>query len=193
VAGTATTARYSGSPLAFSFSERHHTKSVTLAEIDGAGNVTTRLLRTPVPRPLREERGRLDDLLARADRDLADLASAWVKVVLTDRERPQAPMERLREKWPHTIALDFDPEGGLIGAEADAARVATARDPAEICGCFVEYVAGAQPDAAQRAVLRDVLEAAQQAEDEPLAAAQRAVPVARAWGGVSAGAALAGV
>ena len=26
--------RYSGSPLAFSFSERQHTKSVTLAEID---------------------------------------------------------------------------------------------------------------------------------------------------------------
>ena len=102
-------------------------------------------------------------------------------------------MERLREKWPHTIALDFDPEGGLIGAEADAARVATARDPAEICGCFVEYVAGAPPDVAQRAVLREVVEAAQQAEDEPLAAAQRAVPVARVQGEVPLGAALAGV
>jgi exonuclease SbcD len=31
--------RYSGSPLAFSFSERRHAKSVTLAEIDGAGRV----------------------------------------------------------------------------------------------------------------------------------------------------------
>ena len=193
VAGSATTARYSGSPLAFSFSERHHTKSVTLAEIDGAGNVTARLRPTPVPRPLREVRGRLDDLLARAGRDLADLSGAWIKVVLTDRERPQAPMERLREKWPHTIALDFDPEGGLIGTEADAARVATARDPAEICGCFVEYVAGAPPDAAQRVVLREVVEAAQQTEDEPLAAAQRAVPMARAQGEVSHGAALAGV
>jgi exonuclease SbcD len=148
---------------------------------------------TPVPRPLREVRGRLDDLLAWAGRDLADLAGAWVKVVLTDRERPQAPMERLREKWPHTIALDFEPEGGLIGADADAARVATARDPAEICGCFVEYVAGAPPDAAQRTVLREVVEAAQQAEDEPLAAAQPAVPVAHVQGEVVLGEALAGV
>src|SRR5215471_11043842 len=88
VAGSATTARYSGSPLPFSFSERHHTKSVTLAEIDGAGNVTTQLLPTPVPRPLREVRGRLDDLLDRASGDLADLAGAWLRVVLTDRERP---------------------------------------------------------------------------------------------------------
>ena len=39
--GGATTARYCGSPLAFSFSERHHHKSVTLAEIDGDGAVTT--------------------------------------------------------------------------------------------------------------------------------------------------------
>jgi exonuclease SbcD len=167
VPGGGTTARYCGSPLAFSFGERHHAKSVTLAEIDGAGQVTTRLLATPVPRPLREVRGRLDDLLARAGRDLADLAGAWVKVVLTDRERPVAPMEQLREKWPHTIALEFAPEGGLTGADADLARLARAADPAEICESFVEYVAGAAPDAAQRAVLREVVEAALRADDGP--------------------------
>src|SRR5499427_2451944 len=166
-----TTASYSGSPLAFSFAERHQKKSVTLAEIDGAGKVTTRLLRAPVPRPLQEVRGRLADLLARADGDLAGLAGAWVKAVLTDRERPVAPMERLREKWPHTIALDFDPEGGLTGTEADLARLAAASDPAEICGSFVEYVAGAPPDDAQLVVLRDVVETAQRADDE-LARAQ---------------------
>ena len=169
VPGSTTTARYCGSPLAFSFSERG-AKSVTLAEIDGAGNVETRLLPTPVPRPLREVRGRLADLLARASGDLAGLASAWVKVVLTDRERPVAPMEQLREKWPHTIALGFDPEGGLTGADADIARVAAVRDPAEICGSFVEYVAGAPPDQAQQTVLRDAVETAQHASDDPGAA-----------------------
>lgn len=166
VPDSSTTARYSGSPLPFSFSERQ-AKSVTLAEIDGAGTVTARLLPAPLPRPLREVRGHLADLLVRAGTDLAELAGAWVKVVLTDRERPVAPMERLREKWPHTIALDFAPEGGLTGTEADLARLAATSDPAEICGCFVEYVAGAPPDAAQRAVLRDVVEAAQHASDDP--------------------------
>jgi exonuclease SbcD len=166
VPGGSTTARYCGSPLPFSFSERQ-AKSVTLAEIDGAGTVAARLLPAPLPRPLREVRGQLADLLVRAGTDLAELAGAWVKVVLTDRERPVAPMERLREKWPHTIALDFAPEGGLTGTEADLARLAATSDPAEICGCFVEYVAGAPPDAAQRAVLRDVVEAAQHASDDP--------------------------
>ena len=90
-----------------------------------------------------------------------------MKAVLTDRERPVAPMERLREKWPHTIALEFAPEGGLTGVDADLARLAKAADPVEICESFVDYVAGAPPDAARRAVLREVVEAAQRTDDGP--------------------------
>lgn len=156
--------RYSGSPLAFSFGEKNHTKSVTLAELDAAGQVTLTQLATPVPRPLREVRGRLDDLLARAGSDLAGLAGAWVKAVLTDPVRPAAPMERLREKWPHTLVLDFDPDGGLPGADADLDRLAAATDPVEICGLFVEYTSGGPADDAQHTVLRAAVEAAQHAE-----------------------------
>jgi exonuclease SbcD len=163
-AGDTTSARYSGSPLAFSFSERDHRKSVTLAEIAGDGTVVTQLLPTPVPKSLRQVRGRLDELLARADGDLADLAGAWVKAVLTDQARPVAPMERLRERWPHTIALDFQPEGGLTGPDADLARLAEAVDPVEICGLFVDFVAGAPPDEAQLAVLRQAVETARRGE-----------------------------
>jgi len=151
-----TTARYSGSPLAFSFSERHHAKSVTLAEVDDAGDVRTTLLPAPVPRPLRELTGRLDDLLARADAGLAD---AWLKVVLTDPARPASPMERLREKWPHTLVLDFAPEGGLACAEADLRRLAAAADPVEVCALHAEFAGGGPPDAEQRAVLAEVVEA----------------------------------
>ena len=154
-------ARYSGSPLAFSFGEKNHAKSVTLLELDGAGQVTVTKLATPVPRPLREVRGRLDELLARPDEDLAE---AWVKAVLTDPVRPAAPMERLREKWPHTLVLDFDPEGGLPGAGADLARLAAATDPVEICGLFVEFASGGPADDAQQAVLRAAVETAQHAE-----------------------------
>ena len=156
--------RYSGSPLAFSFSEKNHVKSVTLAEIDAAGQVRTTLLPAPVPRPLREVRGTLDGLLARAESDLADLAGAWVKVVLTDAVRPSAPMERLREKWPHTLVLDFAPEGLLTGSGADLERLAAASDPVEICCLFVDFTSGGPAGDAQRAVLRAAVEAAQHAE-----------------------------
>ena len=117
-----------------------------------------------MPRRLADVRGTLDDPAGRARGDLADLAGAWVKAVLTDQVRPSAPMERLREHWPHTLVLDFAPEGGLPGADADLARVAEASDPAEICAMFVEYTSGGPPDQAQRAELRDVAETVQRAE-----------------------------
>ena len=162
--GGGTVARYSGSPLAFSFSERDQRKSVTVVDIDGAGQVTTELVPAPVPRPLREVRGLIEDLLGRAETDLAELAEAWVKVVLTDPVRPPAPMERLRAKWPHTLMLDFAPEGGLVSPESDLRALAQAADPIEICGLFVAYAGGGPPGAAEQLVLRDAVEAAQRAE-----------------------------
>ncbi len=163
-AGGGTTIRYAGSPLAFSFSERDQRKSVTVVDINAAGQAEVELIPAPVPRPLREVRGRIDDLLARAAGDLAGLAGAWVKVVLTDQVRPPAPMERLRAKWPHTLVLDFDPEGGLVTPESDLRALAQAADPVEICGLFVEYAGGAPAAPAERLVLRDAVEAAQRAE-----------------------------
>ena len=159
-----TVARYCGSPLAFSFSERDQHKSVTVVDIDGAGQVATELVPAPVPRPLREVRGPIDDLLGRAETDLADLAEAWVKVVLTDPVRPPAPMERLRAKWPHTLMLDFAPEGGLVSPESDLRALAQAADPIEICDLFVAYAGGGPADPAEQLVLRDAVEAAQRAE-----------------------------
>jgi exonuclease SbcD len=155
--------RYSGSPLAYSFGEKDHVKSVTLAEIDAAGRVSTTARPAPVPRPLREVRGTLDGLLARAGSDLADLAGAWVKVVLTDTVRPPAPMERLREKWPGTLMLDFAPEGQLTTSDADLERLASATDPVEICSMFVDFTSGGPADEVHRGVLRAAVETAQHA------------------------------
>lgn len=151
--------RYSGSPLAFSFSERNHTKSVSLVEVAADGTVQVELIATPVARPLREVRGRLDELIARAGSDLADLAGAFVKVVLTDPARPLAPMERLREHWPHTLVLDFQPEGARTEVAADLARLRAASDPVEICAAFVEWVDSTRPTSAQRDALQTAVEA----------------------------------
>jgi exonuclease SbcD len=177
--------RYSGSPLAFSFSERHQAKSVTLAEIDGAGAVTTTKLAVPVPRRLRQVCGRLDELLANTDAGLAD---AWVKVILTDTVRPPAPMERLRERWPHTLVLDFAPEGDLPSPAADLPRLARATDPAEICGMFVEFTSGGWPDDEQLAVLADVIESVQHvdAQESGSLLTQRGVPGGRPHGAAQA-------
>lgn len=154
--------RYSGSPMAFSFSERDDVKSVVLLELDADGVRDVTTVPTPVPRPLRQVTGRLADLLERAATDLAHLAGCWVKVVLTDASRPAGPMERLRAVWPHTLTLEFEPEGDRIGPAADLERLARTTDPVEVCGYFVEYVDGTEPTDAEREVLRAAVERAQQ-------------------------------
>jgi exonuclease SbcD len=162
LAGSSTVVEYCGSPLAFSFSERDHTKSVTVVDIDAAGAVGTRRLPTPVPRPLVQVRGRLDDLLKGAQGDLAGLAEAWVKVVLTDPGRLANPMEQLRTAWPHTLVLEFAPE--RADQELGLTRISEASDPSEICAEFVATVSGAPPTRSQRGVLTEVVLAAQRVE-----------------------------
>jgi len=160
--GSSTVLEYSGSPLAFSFSERTHVKSVTVVDIDGAGRVATRRVPAPVPRPLVQVSGRLADLLDRAGGDLAGLADAWVKVVLTDPGRVPNPMEQLRAHWPHTLMLEFAPE--REDAPLGLTRMTEASDPVEICAEFVGAVSGAPPSQVQRAVLAEVVLAAQRVE-----------------------------
>lgn len=163
LAGSSTRLEYSGSPLAFSFSERDHTKSVTVVELDARGVAATTRIPVPVPRPLRQVTGRLAELMSRADGDLAELAECWVKVVLTDPGRVPNPMERLRERWPHTVVLEFDPERAELRAGAPS-RVAETADPVDICADFVTHVSGAEPSAMQRQVLRESVLAVQRAE-----------------------------
>jgi exonuclease SbcD len=163
LAGSATVVAYSGSPLAFSFSERDHEKSVTVVELDDRGAVSTRRVPAPVPRPLVQVTGRLADLMARADGDLADLAGAWVKAVLTDPGRLANPMEQLRERWPHTLVLEFAPERGA-GGTTELTRLTEGSDPAQICCDFVSEVSGGPPSDLQRQVLAEAVVACQRAE-----------------------------
>ena len=161
--GSATTLEYSGSPVAFSFSEAAHVKSVTLVELGAAGGVKTRRIATPVPRPLREVRGRLEDLLGRSADELAGLADAWVKVTLTDPGRVASPMERLRAVWPHTLVLQFEPERDDPGPLA-LPRVGESSDPVRICAQFVATVSGNPPSGVQHAELVRAVARSQLAE-----------------------------
>ncbi|HET6651946.1 MAG TPA: exonuclease SbcCD subunit D [Nocardioides sp.] len=101
--------RYSGSPLAYSFSEAGHTKGSWLVELGPGGVERADFVPAPVPRPLRAVRGRIADLLA--DPTLASAETAWLQVTLTDPRRPQHAMERLRDRFPHTLLLAFEPDG----------------------------------------------------------------------------------
>jgi len=153
-----TTMRYSGSPLAYSFSEQHHTKSSVLVDLS-TDEVRTSLVPAPVPRRLADVTGQLDDLLGAAgEAHVAD----WVRVVVTDEHRPQDLFVRVRARFPHALVVQHRPpqvEGG------SALRTVTAAaDPVEVAADFVEHVGGTRPGADELAVLRAAYEHAAAAE-----------------------------
>ncbi|MEW2528247.1 exonuclease SbcCD subunit D [Streptomyces sp. NPDC047071] len=150
--------RYSGSPLAYSFSEADHRKSMWLVELDAADGLTAaERVDCPVPRPLARVRGDLQDLLA--DPDLARHEDAWIEATLTDPVRPDEPMARLCERFPHTLSLVFDPARAPEEPGVSYARRLKDRTDQQIAEDFVTHVRGAGPDDRERTVLRDAFDA----------------------------------
>ncbi|GGY28352.1 exonuclease SbcCD subunit D [Streptomyces tanashiensis] len=145
--------RYSGSPLAYSFSEAGHRKTMWLIDLGEDGSITGDVrLDCPVPRPLARVRGRLDDLLA--DPALAPHEQSWVEATLTDPVRPAEPMARLTERFPHTLNLVFDPERTGDDPGASYAQRLRDRSDQQIAEDFVAHVrGGAALDGDERAVL----------------------------------------
>ncbi|GGZ46077.1 exonuclease SbcCD subunit D [Streptomyces bluensis] len=149
--------RYSGSPLAYSFSETAHRKSMWLVDLGADGSVEAERVDCPVPRPLARIRGELEDLLA--DPELARYEDAWVEATLTDPVRPADPMARLSERFPHTLALVFAPERSPEDPDVSYAGRLAGRDDRQIAEDFVAHVRGAGPDEREQAVLQDAFDA----------------------------------
>lgn len=151
----AETVRYSGSPLPYSFSEQHHLKGSWLVELGPTGVEEVVGVPAPVHRPLATLRGRLEQLLC--DPALAPDEPAFCQVVLTDPERPANPMDRLRTRFPHTVHLTFEPEGGTARRGSYVERVSGLGDE-EVCCSFLDDVRGRPASQPERALLRTALE-----------------------------------
>ncbi|GAA3075196.1 exonuclease SbcCD subunit D [Streptomyces goshikiensis] len=146
--------RYSGSPLAYSFSEADHRKTMWLIELGARGEIAgADRIDTPVPRALARLRGPLEDLLD--DPALAGYEDRWVEATLTDPVRPEDPMARLAARFPHVLSLAFDPEGREEDSGASYAQRLKGRSDQEIAEDFVAHVrGGGAPSEAERAVLQ---------------------------------------
>ena len=147
--------RYAGSPLAFSFGERHQRKSVTVVDLAADGSVTVELVPTPVPRRLVDVRATIAEIESGAHRADAD---AWVRVAVTDAVHPERMYARVKDHLPHALAITHEPADR---PERPAARPVTATsDPVEVAADFVTFATGTAPDDDDRAVLTEAYEAA---------------------------------
>ncbi|MQA12455.1 MAG: exonuclease subunit SbcD [Pseudonocardiaceae bacterium] len=154
--------RYSGSPLAYSFSEARQHKSVWLVDLDSCGLADVRRHELPVPRKLGLLNGRLEDLLA--DPRHEDVVDHYVSVTLTDRVRPMDALRRLRERFPYAVHLEWQPEDGPVGDALRYTEAVRGRDDHDLACCFVDDCRGAQPSDSERALLATALESTREAE-----------------------------
>ncbi|WP_327418839.1 exonuclease SbcCD subunit D [Streptomyces sp. NBC_01233] len=154
------TVHYSGSPLAYSFSEAGHGKSLTLIDLPvGAAPTVTRTALPPHLRlPLARLTGRLEDLLTDAAHDA--LTESWLHVTLTDTARPYEPMARLKQRFPHTLDIEHIP--AVIPAQATTTPTYSerlrGRGDLEITHDFITVVRGTEPTDDERALLQEAIE-----------------------------------
>jgi exonuclease SbcD len=144
------TIRYSGSPLAYSFSETGHLKGSWLLDLGPSGIEAEEFVPAPVPRRLARLIGTLEELLADPRHD--GLEGAWLQVTLTDEIRPAQAMPRLQQRFPHTVSLHFAPvgsAGGTVEARLEG------RSDHEITFDFVTAVRGTPADVDESELLRE--------------------------------------
>ncbi|MCF3141038.1 exonuclease SbcCD subunit D [Paenarthrobacter sp. AR 02] len=157
--------RYSGSPLAYSFSEARHHKGAWLVEIGADGVPDIQEVLWEAPRTLAVLRGKLEDLLGSAEHAWAE--AAYCHITLTDAQRPAQAMETLRSRFPDTLVLAFDPEGAEARSKTSySTRLAEAEDDLGVCCGFLDHVRGRTAGEAEETALREALEAVRLEEAE---------------------------
>ena len=156
--------RYSGAPMHYSFAESGKPRGAWLVELAAPGaEPTTSWVPLPVPRPLSELRGTLEELLT--DVRFTDQQQHWVKAIVTDQVRPLDGMRQLHDRFPHCVALEHRPDVTVTPDEASYGdRIRSKTDPEIIAG-FLEYVRnGVGPSAFEAQLVAELLTEQHQAD-----------------------------
>ena len=168
------TVRYSGSPIALSFSEADQRKGSVLVDVS-VGALHAETIPAPVARSLAILRGDLKDLLRDPRHRAAE--SAYCQITLTDTVRPMGAMEQLRRRFPDTLVLAFEPVGAQTTTLTSAALVRE-RGDLDLCSDFLSHVrAGNAASEQERALLATAVECSRvgrgEREDEGAATTAR--------------------
>lgn len=153
--------RYSGSPVAYSFSEAAHRKGAWLVDVaDGAVQAVTPV-DWQVGRGLAVLAGPLEELLSSPVHAAAE--DCWVQATVTDDTRPPRAFARLKERFGHLLVYRWEPAGGRQAAVETRPRAGrgTVSD-LEVAEGFVERVRSRPVDEAERALLHAAVEAARE-------------------------------
>lgn len=123
--------RYCGSPLKYSFSEAAHEKSVTMIEISGKGEITSKLLPLKPLHDMREIKGSYDELTLMSNYENT-AADDFLHITLTDENYVYDALGKLRVIYPNIMRLDYDNARTREIAAAEISQSAEISSPAEM-------------------------------------------------------------
>ncbi|KKM12407.1 exonuclease SbcD [Clostridiales bacterium PH28_bin88] len=155
--------RYAGSLMKYSFSEAAHRKSVTLVEMDGAGNTTFEVIPLSPRRDVRCLDGYLNDILARPRN--GENKDDYLMVTLKDSGAILDAMGKLREVYPNVLHIErpYLTEGGdLRGPGGDHRRLGEL----DLFSSFFEQVTGTPLSVEQTKVFADTVNVLHRQERE---------------------------
>ena len=150
--GTGALLRYSGSPLRYSISERDHSKSLTIVDLGPTGEVRVDEVLLPQPRPMADLRGTLVELLSDAH---AHHRQSWVRLTITDSQRPDDLMRQLRDAFPHRVDVVFESARGHRAAAS--ATVDHSSSPLDVAAEFIIAVRDVAMTDEERLLLGEVI------------------------------------
>ena len=149
--------RYSGAPLKYSFSEAGDEKSITMAELDGKGEVSLRTVPLTPKHDLREIKGTYDELMKKENyQDTA--TDDYLRVTLTDEDDVPDAMRNLKTVYTNILRLDYDNTRARSGGAIEELPEAETKTPMELVAEFYAMRNGQPMSEAQSGYMRRLAE-----------------------------------
>ena len=149
--------RYSGTPLKYSFSEARDEKSITMAEMDGQGEVVLRTIPLTPRHDLREIRGTYDELMKK-ENYAGTATDDYLHIILADEDDVPDAMRKLKTVYPNILRLDYDNARTKSGGVVEVLPEAETKTPMELVAEFYALQNGQPMNEAQSEYMRRLAE-----------------------------------
>ena len=135
------TLRYSGTPLKYSFSEANHTKSVTVVDMDGKGEIKITELPLAPLRDMREVRGTYNEIMNRNSYRGTN-TDDYIHIVLTDEQDEPDAISKLRNVYPNLMRLEYDNRRTQAASSFETVASTEKKTPSQLFGELFEMQNG---------------------------------------------------
>lgn len=143
------TVRYSGTPLKYSFSEKNHTKTVTIVEIGKKGDVKIRETELIPQHDLREIKGTYNEVTNKKNYE-GTAVDDYLHIVLTDEEDIPDAIGKLRVIYKNIMKLSYDNKRTRANNVISDAEDVERKSPIELFDEFYELQNGQKMNDEQR-------------------------------------------